>query len=348
MAEETNQDTGVEEASVQSAQGLIGEMLGDDFTIGEEEPPKKKKPESKTDAPEEEAESEEEVEEEEETAESEEEVEEEPAEVEEEEEEEEPEIELFTVKVNGKESQVTQDDLIKGYQRNTDYTQKLQALSEQRNEFETELAGVRQERLQYAEALQQMDSNADADIKRLQENDWDTLKEEDPEEYREKKADLRELQDAQKEIKAEKQALTEKAQKDYQAQRAKIGKVESEKFLEHFPSWKKDKSKAKTGIDKIVKYGITAGYSENQMNTILDHRHLLILDKARKYDLIIKADPTKKKLKNVGKYIKPAQGKGVPAKGSKAIKASKEKMAKLKKSGSVADAASAIEDMNFD
>lgn len=345
MAEETIQKDGVDDTSVNKAAGLIEGLLGEDFDIGVEDPDKKKKPESKEDAPEEEEEDVEPEEEAEETAESEEEGEEEPAEETEDEEEEEPEPELYTVKVNGKEFQVTQDDLMKGYQRNADYTQKLQVLSEQRKESETELASARQERQQYAEALQQMDQNADADLKKYQEMDWDALKEEDPEQYRIEKADFRELQDAKKEIAQEQKALSETARKDYQVQRKKVAKLESEKFLGFYPSWKKDKAKAKTGMDRIVKYGVTQGYSEGQINTILDHRHLVVLDKARKYDLIQKADPSKKKLKGVGKFIKPGTGKAIPAKGSKAIKASKAKMQKLAQTGSVKDAASAIEDL---
>ena len=96
---------------------------------------------------------------------------------------------------------------------------------------------------------------------------------------------------------------------------------------------------------RIVNYGISQGYSEEQVNSILDHKHLLILDKARKYDAYMKSDPTKKKLKGVGKFIKPGATKPAPAKGSKATKVSKEKTQRLQKEGTVQAAASAIEDL---
>jgi hypothetical protein len=40
--------------------------------------------------------------------------------------------ETYTVTVNGKEIEVTQDELLKGYQRNKDYTQKAQKLAQER------------------------------------------------------------------------------------------------------------------------------------------------------------------------------------------------------------------------
>lgn len=342
MAEETTQEAGVEEATVNQAAGLIEEMLGDDLEFKEEEPKKKKTPESKEEDP---AEEEEESEEEEETTSEEDEEEEESSEEADEEEDEEPGTELFTIKVNGKESKVTLEELQKGYQRDSDYTQKTQAISAERKELETELSSVRQERHELSKSLQQMNQNADAELKKYQETDWDTLKEEDPDEYREKRADYRELQDAKKQIDEEQKALSDKAKKDFEVQRNKIAKEQSGKFLEHFPSWKKDKAKAKSGMKKIIDYGVSLGYEEDQVNRILDHRHLLILDKARRYDAIKNSDLSKKKLKNVGKYIKTGTNKGKPAKGSKSQIASKAKMQKLKETGNIRDAASAIEDL---
>lgn len=56
---------------------------------------------------------------------------------EEEEEQEEPQEEpKYTVKVDGKDVEVTQEELLRGYMRQADYTQKTQQLAEQRRQFE--------------------------------------------------------------------------------------------------------------------------------------------------------------------------------------------------------------------
>lgn len=48
---------------------------------------------------------------------------------------------VYTVKVDGKEFEVTESELLAGYQRQQDYTQKTQAIAEQRRAFEQERQG---------------------------------------------------------------------------------------------------------------------------------------------------------------------------------------------------------------
>ena len=79
-------------------------------------------------------------------------------------EESEPEVEekpRYKAKVGGEEVEVELDELINGYQRSKDYTQKSQALAEQRKAIEAErqhLEQVKQERMAYAQKLQALDS----------------------------------------------------------------------------------------------------------------------------------------------------------------------------------------------
>ena len=62
--------------------------------------------------------------------------EEQPEESEEEEQVQEAEEPKYTVKVDGEEIEVTQEELLRGYMRQRDYTQKTQQLAEQRRQFE--------------------------------------------------------------------------------------------------------------------------------------------------------------------------------------------------------------------
>lgn len=50
----------------------------------------------------------------------------------------------YKVKASGEEVEVTLDDLIKGYQREADYTKKTQTLAEQRKQVESERAVIEQ------------------------------------------------------------------------------------------------------------------------------------------------------------------------------------------------------------
>ena len=71
--------------------------------------------------------------------------------------------EVYTVKVDGEEIEVSLDELQQGYQRQSDYTKKTQGLSEERREIEDvrgqvsqELQYLNQQRQQYQQALGQL------------------------------------------------------------------------------------------------------------------------------------------------------------------------------------------------
>ena len=74
----------------------------------------------------------------------------------EESEEEAPRDQKFVVKVDGKEIEVPKEELIRGYQREADYTRKTQKLAEERKLVESEFQQVRGEREQYAQVLGQL------------------------------------------------------------------------------------------------------------------------------------------------------------------------------------------------
>jgi hypothetical protein len=66
----------------------------------------------------------------------------------------ESETESYTVRVGGKEIEVTWDELIAGYSRTADYTRKTQAVANERKAFEQEQAAVREEREEYGKRLE--------------------------------------------------------------------------------------------------------------------------------------------------------------------------------------------------
>jgi len=339
---------GLNEESVHQTAASIESLISDEFTTGEDqlveeaEEEKKKTVSKSGKKPKEEIEPDEEEEEPSDESDEEAEIEDEDYE-EPEEDEEEPDY--ITITIDGKDHQVTQDELIKGYHRQNDYTKKTQAVSEQRKEYETELTAIRSERHRYAENLQQMDKNADVELKKFEQIDWAELKEEDIEEYREKKDDYRDYKEAKKLIQEEKDALMVKHRNDQIAQIKEIAKNETGKLLGKIPAWK-DKEKFKIGMTRLIKYGKVLGYEENEMNNILDHRHLVAIEKARKFDAFEKADPSRRKVKGKPKFTKPG-GQGTKKKSSTNTR-SKEKMDRLEKSGSVRDAADLIANLEIE
>ena len=334
------QETQTQPGSIMEAQEVL---LG--LMESEEE-----KPETEEAAPTEEEESTEETqdesleEESEEEDESEEDEEESEESAEDDEDEEEP---LFSVMANGEEIEVTYDELIKGYSRQADYTRKTQELSNLRQEYERgaqqyaqslpELENLKQ---QYSQALGNMISNSVAGLERFN-IDWNALREDDREEYLVKREEYREAQDQirglQERKAQEDQALNQQAQQNFQ----NLVVQEHQRMAEQIPEWADKESRAELA-SSIKQYATSKGFTEQELSSLVDHRYLITLMKAMKYDGLQDSDIKAKKLKNKPKVIRSGKGKEKSA-DSKSKRAAK--MKRLRNTGHVDDAASILEDL---
>lgn len=254
---------------------------------------------------------------------------------------EEPET-FYSVKVDGEELEVNLEELQQGYQRQADYTRKAQKLAEQRKEVEglsQEKQQIQQERAQYAEALQLLQNQQQDGLKEFQEVNWKQLKEDDPYEYMMKRDEFREAQDRIRITQEEQQRTYQQQMADYQSQYAQHLEVEQSKLINELPEWGDKDSNIKT---RIRDYALGSGFSEQEVDTLADHRSILILKKAMEYDkLTKKVNPKKKAVKKVPKVQKAGRGR---PKSDENVTAMKKKRTRLQKSGNVRDAASALED----
>lgn len=244
--------------------------------------------------------------------------------------------EVFTVKVDGKEVEVTLDELQKGYSRTQDYTRKTQQLAEARKAAEAELQAIRAEREQYAQLLgalsEQVKTAAEPKI------DWDRLYQEDPIEYVRQREVMRENREKAAAIQAEQQRLAEIAQKEQMAQFEALKAKESEALLEALPTWK-DPAKAKAEKAMLVEFGQKMGFTPQELGNIFDHRVVLALRKAALYDQMqAKRQGIKPVVNNGPRPAKPGAA-GRVSQMSETARATQ----RLAKTGRVDDAASAIE-----
>ena len=84
------------------------------------------------------------------------------------------------------------------------------------------------------------------------------------------------------------------------------------------------------------------GFSPEEISSLIDHRSLIVLLKAQKYDAMQNSDVKSKKLKNKPNVVR--SGTGTTSKGtSKSKRAAK--MKRLQSTGHVDDAVSILEDM---
>jgi len=256
---------------------------------------------------------------------------------EEEAEEEAPRDEKFVVKVDGKEIEVPKDELIRGYQREADYTRKTQKLAEERKLVESEFQQVRGEREQYAQILGQLQQKLQEF--EPQEPDWNRLEVEDPTEYARQWTSHQRRQQQKYAVQAEQDRLNQLRQAETQKQIQAVLAQETARLKEKIPEWSSPE-KAKSEGKALLEYGQALGFSEQELNGITDSRALLALHKAWKYDQMMSKRPEfQAKIKKAPKMASPGSAGSVGSKSGELNNAKK----RLAQSGSVRDAASLFE-----
>ena len=307
--------------------------------------PAEENPEEEKAAPTEEEESTEETQDESLEEESEEEAEEEDSEASDDEGEEEL---LYAVKVDGKEHEVTLDELMKGYSRQSDYTKKTQELSQGRKEIEeakytydSALTQMQQERQHYVTQLNQILQNSSNNLNEYNKINWDALKEDDPIEYVKMKEDFREGKEKMQALDQQRQMAMQQQQAEAQKVQQEVIQGERARMVEAIPEWG-DPEKQKELATDVKTYALSQGFSEEELNSLVDHRSVLVLMKAAKYDALENADVKSKKLKNKPKVIRSGKGK---TRGENSKSKRTAKMKRLRSSCHVDDAASILEDL---
>jgi hypothetical protein len=254
---------------------------------------------------------------------------------EEEEPEEQEQQQTFTVKVDGKEVSVTLDELQKGYSRTQDYTRKTQQIAEVRKQVEQETQAVRAEREQYAQLLGALQAQLQSSEPQV---DLDRLYHEDPIEWVRQKEVMRERQEKMAAIQSEQQRLAQVSQ--YEQQRAMEAQLASqqEALLAALPEWK-DPKKAKAEKALVVESAKAAGFTDEDLKSVYDHRLVLLLRKAALFDqMVSKRQGIKPVVNNGPRPAKP----GAAGRVSTTTESTRAKQ-RLAKTGRIDDAVSAIE-----
>ena len=332
--------------SAQEAPGSIAQahnaILG--LLDSEEEQPKKPEEQPSEEASTEESEDEPLEEAEEELEASDEDEEEDSEESEEEAEEEEPD--LYAVTIDGAEHEVTFDELVKGYSRQSDYTKKTQALAELRNSFEEaksryeselpELQGLKE---QYVRNLGEVIQGSLSGLERFN-IDWNALREEDQSEYLLKREEFRQAQEHIQGLQHRKQQEESQLQQQMSEQHRTFVASEHEKLAQTIPEWREAKTRTELGA-QIREYALSQGFVPEEIDSLVDSRSFIALMKAMKYDALSKSNMKAKKVKNKPKVVKSGKGTSKKQVAKERTTAS---MQRLRETGHINDSVSLLED----
>ena len=257
---------------------------------------------------------------------------------------EEPEqADLYTVKVNGEEIQVSLDELLNGYSRQSDYTRKSQEIAERRKAIEAMEAEISAERAQYAELLPRMREQLQQQLQA--EPDWDKLYEQNPTEAIKLERKWREAkQQREQQIQAveqEQQRLATIRQQQMQQQVAKQLEAEQARLPEMIPEWKNPET-AKKEAKEIRDFLLSKGFTEQDVDGITNAgvvalaRNAMLFEKGR-----AKISEAKGQAKTGPKPMKAGSRGTQPRQRGDVEKARQ----RLKQSGRVQDAANVLKSL---
>ncbi|GGL48415.1 hypothetical protein [Caulobacter rhizosphaerae] len=241
--------------------------------------------------------------------------------------------EVFTVKIDGQDVQVTLDEALRGYQREADYTRKTQALAADRKAFEDQQkAEVSGERKRTKELLTALEA-------RLAEpedtEDLEALRMSNPGEYAARIADRMQREEIARAAKAERQRLEAEEAREELATRETTAKEAMGKLLEAIPAWK-DPKVAQADMSKITDYAKAIGYADTDLNEILDHRLFIMAKDAAAYRALQAKKPQTQAKVEAVRTARP----GTAQTRTSAVTESTRAKQRLAKTGRVDDAAS--------
>ena len=247
-------------------------------------------------------------------------------------EEPEPQAETFNIKVNGQEVPVTLDELKAGYSRQSDYTQKTMQIAEERKALEADRQNLQALINDYQNALQSpmpaMEPPVRPDAKLWDEDPIEAMRQ--TELYRQK------MEDFQAES-AKHQHLQQQAMAQKQQQMQEALNQQQVALKERIPEWQNEETATKEKAE-IRRFGLSMGFTENELAQIYDSRAVQVLRDAMRYNQL----QTKR-----GKVKQAPQGKslapGTPTPGEPQQLRKGKAMKRLAETGHIKDAQAVFE-----
>ena len=244
----------------------------------------------------------------------------------------------FTVKVDGQEVEVTQEELINGYSRQQDYTRKTQELSQQRKTIEQQQAELAQRDAIYSQLLPKMEAQLKGEL--ANEPDWNALYEDDPVGYVREKQLWDEKKEKLSAVSAEQQRLQQEAFAKQQKQIEEFVQYGNQRLLEIIPEWQNPEvaAKEKAAISEYAMRELE--YTPEEIQQVYDYRALLGLRNAWLNSRTVEATKKKPTQKAPARVARP--GTTNRPKTTTPVKKAKQRLAKT---GKTSDAAKVFEQL---
>jgi len=242
----------------------------------------------------------------------------------------------YKVKVAGQEFDVTLDELRNGYQRDADYRRKTEELSYEKKQFMSESEKQRQDYSSKLNELNQLMSVAQQQLNtEINSADLDKLYDEDP----------TEAAKIERRLKRKQESLNQAVQKTQSEQKQQFESFlqdQQKKLTLKMPEFS-DPAKSSQLKNNMRSYLTAYGFNDQEIAQVYDHRIVMLVNDAMKYKNLQNSKPNlAKKITKPGKVFSSGVKKD---KADLNFTKRKEKLGRLKKTGSIKDATSIFLDM---
>ena len=237
---------------------------------------------------------------------------------------------LHRVKVQGQELEVSLDELKSGYSRDSDYRQKTHALAEERRMLDEQKKSLSQSYDGKLKELTDLIGAAESYIGQSSKEDLQKMYEEDPTQAA--KIDFQQRQQRESFNNLKQQAEVVKLQQ-YNQYLDEQKRLAATKIPEY-----SDPVKGVTFKNQMKNSLSEYGFNDQEIGSLADHRFLMVLRDAMEYKNLKSKPVTNKKVTTAPKVVKS----GTPKMEDSRRAAGKQKIGRLRRSGKINDAQSAI------
>ena len=230
-------------------------------------------------------------------------------EVEEEDSEEEQPVKAIKLKVNGEEIEKPLDEVVALAQQGLDYTKKTQEVAEQRKAVETMQEQLKAQEQQFMEQ-QQLNSlliedvakitSLDQQLSQYANVDWQKLTDSDFVEAQKHYMTYNQLQQERNNLVSQFEAKRQEALTKHQSALAERIKKGKEVLAKEIPNWSPETTQ------EVVTTGKEYGFTDDELNAIVDPRHVKVLYDAMQWRKLKSKNPVvKKKVASAKPVVKP-------------------------------------------
>ena len=219
-------------------------------------------------------------------------------------------VQNIKLKVNGEEIEKPLDEVVALAQQGLDYTKKTQEVAEQRKELETLTEQLKQQEAQFAEQAQLNNlliedvakiTNLDQQLSQYKDVDWQKLTDSDFVEAQKLFMQYNQLQQERDSITSQFETKRQQALAKHQEEIAKQVQKGKEQLSKEIPNWSPETTQ------EVISFGKDLGFTDNELNAIIDPRHVKTLYYAGQWLKLQNKKPViKKKVSSAKPVVKPS------------------------------------------